>query len=90
MKQIIFSVDPEIYKKEIVSEVVDQLTNSKNRQEPLSVLLTRKETANYLRIALSTLWKLTKSGQIRAVYLGNRVFYKEEDVKMALHSLYAK
>ena len=81
-----FTVDPEEYKKEIVSDIVSQINISKNSPS-LSRLMTRKETSAYLRIALSTLWKLTKSNQIQAVYIGNRVFYKQEEVERALVTL---
>ncbi|RED48794.1 helix-turn-helix transcriptional regulator [Seonamhaeicola aphaedonensis] len=84
MKQLIFTIDPENFKNEIVSDIVKQLTISKTNPNPASRLLTRKETSKRLRIALSTLWRLTKDGQIEAVYLGNRVFYTEEAIENAL------
>ncbi|MFH4963660.1 helix-turn-helix domain-containing protein [Gaetbulibacter sp. M235] len=90
MKRIIFTFDPEEFKNDLVSEVVKNLSLTRNNPNQGSRLLTRKETAEYLRIALSTLWKLTKLGQIEAVYIGNRVFYKEEAVEKALQSLNIK
>lgn len=85
MEQIIFPVNPEDYKKEIVSEIVSELKSSINHsRNTTSNLLSRKETATYLKIALSTLWRLTKENKIQAVYIGNRVFYKQEDIEKAL------
>ncbi len=47
-------------------------------------LLTRNETAAFLKINITTLWHWTKKGKINAYGIGNRVYYKKEDLKRAL------
>lgn len=89
MKQIIFTYDPEDFKNEIATKIIKELaisTNYLKGKEP-SKLLTRKETAAYLNIALSTLWKYTKSGELKAYYIGNKVYYKENEVMTGLKTI---
>ena len=86
MKQILFPIDPETYKNEIVAEVVNQLSNGKSSPEPNSKLITRKEAAKYLKIGLSTLWKFTKEGKLKAYYMGNKVYYKLDEIEGALNT----
>ena len=87
MKQIIFTVDPEEYKKEIVSEIIFQINTARNNPNPSTRLLSRKEAAKLLKIALSTLWKYTKNGDLKAYYIGNKVFYKENELIAGLKTI---
>jgi predicted DNA-binding transcriptional regulator AlpA len=87
MKQIIFTVDPEEYKKEIVSEIIFQINIARNNPNPSTRLLSRKESAKLLKIALSTLWKYTKNGDLKAYYIGNKVFYKENELIAGLKTI---
>jgi excisionase family DNA binding protein len=50
-------------------------------------LRTRSETAKIMRISLGTLNTLTKDGGIKASRVGNRVFYKDEDIEAALNAV---
>lgn len=43
--------------------------------------LTRKESAEALKISLPTLWKLTKEGKIKSANVGRSVKYAESEVK---------
>ena len=47
-------------------------------------LLTRIEAANLLRVTLPTLHHWSKTGLIQAYYLGGRIYYKEQELLMAL------
>ena len=47
-------------------------------------LLTRLETAKLLKINLTSLWKHTKSGKLISYGIGNRVFYKKDEVLKSL------
>ena len=47
-------------------------------------LLTRTETAEFLKINSSTLWHWTKKGKVTAYGIGNRVYYKKGELKKAL------
>lgn len=47
-------------------------------------VLTKEETAKFLKIDLSTLWRWTKKGLIKAHSIGNRVYYFMSDINKAL------
>ena len=47
-------------------------------------LLTRAETAEFLKINSTTLWHWTKKGKVTAYGIGNRVYYKRGELKKAL------
>jgi len=49
-------------------------------------LLTREETAQLLKVSLTTLWNWTKKGKIPAYGIGNRVYYKRGEIMNALVS----
>lgn len=49
-----------------------ELQNKKEQE----ILLTRTETAEYLKINSTTLWNWTKNGKLKAYGIGNRVYYK--------------
>ena len=53
----------------------------KNEDE---ILLTRLETAKLLKINLTSLWKHTKSGKLISYDIGNRVFYRKDEVLKSL------
>lgn len=78
-----------------VEELVAMISNSvldalesrlkhlqKEREQEL--LLTRIETAKYLHVNMTTLWNWTKKGKIKAYGLGNRVYYKKNEIDEAL------
>ncbi|TDD74606.1 helix-turn-helix domain-containing protein [Flavobacterium caseinilyticum] len=48
------------------------------------ILLSRLETAKLLKINLTSLWKHTKSGKLKSYGIGNRVFYKKDEVLKSL------
>jgi len=43
--------------------------------------LTRKATADYLNISLSTLWRLTKDGKLKSYAIGKKVMYKTSELQ---------
>lgn len=47
-------------------------------------LLTREETAEYLKISLSTLWHWSKKGILPSYGIGNRVYYKRSEIESCL------
>ena len=53
----------------------------KNEDE---ILLSRLETAKLLKINLTSLWKHTKSGKLISYGIGNRVFYRKDEVLKSL------
>jgi len=90
MDQIkIIQVTPEQLQESISDILKTQLEefsknfSAKNPDE----LLTRKETAALLKINLATLWSWSKSGKIKSVGIGNRVYYKRNDIESSLIKL---
>lgn len=47
-------------------------------------ILTREETAKLLSISLPTLWSWTKKNILKSYGIGNRVYYKKEEINEAL------
>jgi excisionase family DNA binding protein len=47
-------------------------------------ILTREQVSNILNTSYPTLWKWNKSGVLKAHKIGNKVFYKKEDVMSKL------
>ncbi|WP_395076711.1 helix-turn-helix domain-containing protein [Flavobacterium sp.] len=60
---------------------------SKPNLEPENDLLTREEVCKLLSINKTTLWKHTKSGKLKSLGLGNRVYYKRNQVLEAVQPL---
>ncbi len=54
---------------------------------PSEKLLTRKETADKLKISLVTLNDWTKRGMIQSYLIGGRVLYKETEIEKSLHKV---
>ncbi|RRQ49812.1 DNA-binding protein [Maribacter algicola] len=47
-------------------------------------LLTREETAELLKISLTTLWHWSKKGILPSYGIGNRVYYKRSEIENRL------
>ena len=61
-------------------EIAIQNLNVPPKNDDEEILLSRLETAKLLKINLTTLWKHTKTGKLISYGIGNRVFYKKEEV----------
>jgi len=73
---------------------VDESANNPNSvlesgpdQTNLKRYLSRKEVAEMLGIALSTLHNYVKAGKVKAYGLGGRVFFLRSDIEKALKPL---
>ena len=64
----------------------NQLTDLKKNFEPKmpTEYLTRNEVAEMLKCDLSTLWNWNKKGKLIPYGIGNRVYYKRNEVEMAI------
>lgn len=62
----------------------DRLRKLEPRSKSDTVLLTRAETAKFLRISLPTLNEWTKEGIVIGHRIGNRVLYKKVELENAL------
>ncbi|TWP29246.1 DNA-binding protein [Apibacter muscae] len=55
-----------------------------SEQREQEKIMTREQTAQLLDIDLSTLWRWTKKGRIKAHSIGDRVYYFLSDINRAL------
>lgn len=62
-----------------IRKVVEDVLKT-NKPESSDDLLSRSKTAAYLGVSLPTLNSYEKSGQLKPVRFGNRVFYRKSDL----------
>lgn len=72
----------QIIKEIIKEEFIDFKRNLEIKES--DILLTRTETCELLKIDSSTLWHWTKKGKIASYGIGNRVYYKKDEVLKSL------
>lgn len=76
----------EITVDELADKVADKLLNKiKHYLDDLhtnesDVYLTRKETADFLKINITTLWHWTNKGKIKSYGIGNRRYYNKQEI----------
>jgi excisionase family DNA binding protein len=90
MKQVQFiSVTPEQLQNAIIDGVKNQLESLKLHFEPKQprTYLSRIEVSKTLNVSLVTLNKWNKSGKLKAVGIGGRVLYRQEDLDNAIIEL---
>ncbi|MEB8328315.1 helix-turn-helix domain-containing protein [Flavobacteriaceae bacterium KMM 6897] len=66
-----------------IQQELEDIKKNLQPKEPME-LLTREETAEYLKISLSTLWHWSKRGILSSYGIGNRVFYKRSEIESSL------
>ncbi len=73
----------------IIEGVTKQLEELKKHFQPKepTELLTRTETADFLKVNLTTLWNYTKQNKLISYGIGNRVYYKRTEVLNAIIKL---
>lgn len=69
-----------------VKEAV-KLIQASPKEKPGETLLSRKETADKLKISLVTLNDWTKRGLIQSYLIGGRVLYKDSEIEGSLHQV---
>lgn len=52
------------------------------------IYLTRKEVSQLLKISLSTVHNWCKSGKLKPYGLGNRIYFKMEDIENSMVKLH--
>lgn len=79
-------VTPQQLQEEILKGVKNEIEVLKAYLQPnkQTEYLTREETANLLKINLSTLHNWTKKGTISSYSLEGRVYYKRSDIDGAM------
>lgn len=70
--------------KESVKTELETIKKDLSNQEEKDKILTREETAKLLDIDLSSLYRWTKKGKIKAHGIANRVYYYLSDINQAL------
>ncbi|RBN51807.1 DNA-binding protein [Flavobacterium psychrolimnae] len=58
--------------------------NPQEQAQPANPLLTRDEVCELLSFNKTSLWKHTKSGRLKSYGIGNRVYYKRDEVLEAV------
>lgn len=90
MQQIQFiQVTPEQLQDAIIEGVksqIDDLKKNFQAKEP-NEYLTRNEVAEMLKIDLSSLHNWKKRGILQAYQIGGRVYYKRDEVELAIVKL---
>ncbi|MCY1636596.1 helix-turn-helix domain-containing protein [Marinifilum sp. D737] len=76
--------------KESVSDTLKSISASKTENANLPVYLTRKETANLLRISLPTLHSLTRLRRLSVIRVGGKVLYHRDEILQKVISLGGK
>ena len=66
--------------KKIISEIQPHKSHSQNDD-----LLTREETANYLRISKVTLYKWIRKGYIKSYKISDRLYFKKSEILQSLN-----
>ncbi|MNK96249.1 Helix-turn-helix domain protein [compost metagenome] len=64
-----------------------QLSAEVKPQEEIPELITRDEVCKLLSFNKTSLWKHTKSGKLKSYGIGNRVYYKRNEVLEAVKPL---
>ena len=79
----LISTTPDALVQEILKGVDSRFEALKENFEPKTPTeyLSRQETADLLKIDVSTLHRWTKQGKLKSYGLGNRVYYKRAEVE---------
>mgnify|MGYP000117897483 CR=1 FL=1 len=77
---IIQQIEVDELRTTLLTAIKEEVENFKYRQPESEVLLTRKQTADFLSVTLVTLNEWTKLGLIKSGKIGRRVYYKKSDV----------
>jgi excisionase family DNA binding protein len=70
-------------KLSLIELELENIKNNFQPKEPVE-LMTREETAQYLKVSLSTLWHWSKKGILPSYGIGNRVYYKRSEIESSL------
>lgn len=82
-------ISPQQLQDAISNDVKKQLEELKKNFEPKTPTeyLTRRETADLLKVDLSTIHNWTKKGKLQPYGLGGKVYYKRSEVESSLIEL---
>jgi hypothetical protein len=78
---------PETLRDGINKDLKSLLSNFFKERELQDELLTREEAAKFLKVGLSALHEWTKSKKLISYGIGNRVYYKKNELIASLQRL---
>jgi excisionase family DNA binding protein len=90
MKQLHFiSITPEEQEDRIYNRLKSEFDTLKKNFKPKepTEFLTRNEVRDLLKVDLSTVHNWTKRGKLKAYGIGNRVYYRRDEVEEAMKPL---
>lgn len=81
-----YGITPEQLKDSILSELRTEIQALADRFQPVAPpeYLSRKETAEILKVSLVTLFEWNKKGVLQPYRLGNLIRYKRSELEAAL------
>lgn len=85
----LLQITPEQLQQAILEGVKKQLEDLKKEFQPKvpDIYMTRSEVASMLKIDLSTVHNWSKSGKLKPYGIGNRVYFKREEVEGSIKKL---
>ena len=65
-----------------IESLLIEMKNTKIQNIPIQKpdLIGRKEASKILGISITSLWKYTKSGQLKSYKIGSRILYKRSEI----------
>jgi hypothetical protein len=89
---LLHCISPDEFKQIIKEAIKEELSRVRKQLEEKDseILLIRQETIDFLKIDSSTLWNWTNKGKIDCYGIGNRRYYKKEDLLKSLVLLKVK
>lgn len=82
-------ITPQEFQETIINGVKEEIKLLKAEFQPKepTEYLTRNEVAKLLKVDLSTVHNWTKKGKIKAYGIGNRVYYKRDEINQNITPL---
>ncbi|CAA0214112.1 DNA-binding protein [Tenacibaculum maritimum] len=86
---MLIEFNTEQLRNEIIEGIKPQLDELKNHLQPKEPIeyLTRQETADLLKVDLSTIHNWTKQSKLIAYSIGKRIYYKRSEVESSIIKL---
>ena len=88
MSEIVITTKTELI--ELIGSIIAPFFELKEKPKPEKIqsrYLTRKEVAELFNISLPTLQKHTDSGLLKAVYIGRRVLYDQNELSKSVDAV---
>ncbi|WP_370390221.1 helix-turn-helix domain-containing protein [uncultured Winogradskyella sp.] len=81
----LIAIDQEEFKASLIEGIKSEIKQATPTLK--DELLTREQTAEVLKISLTTLWNWTKKNKIQSYGIGNKVYYKKSEIMNQLVKL---